>query len=167
MEVERADKGTFERDVCWPNGSAGKEFACSAGDPGGVASIPGLGRSPGEEMANCSMILVWKKSHGQRSLVGYSPVGFKESDMTEQLSWAHAGLCWALIFVYLLEMNNESLTSYCCKKYCPVKQYHAFPELSRVGSGFENPCSLSIPCRLGTRGAERGSHLPEDAQLAN
>jgi len=26
------------------------------------------------------------ESHGQRSLVGYSPQGHKESDMTEQLS---------------------------------------------------------------------------------
>ena len=31
--------------VGFPCGSAGKEFACNAGDPG---SIPGLGRSPGE-----------------------------------------------------------------------------------------------------------------------
>ena len=30
---------------CFPCGSAGKEFACKAGDLG---SIPGLGRSPGE-----------------------------------------------------------------------------------------------------------------------
>ena len=30
----------------FPCGSAGKESACNAGDPG---SIPGLGRSPGEE----------------------------------------------------------------------------------------------------------------------
>ena len=29
----------------FPSGSAGKESACNAGDPG---SIPGLGRSPGE-----------------------------------------------------------------------------------------------------------------------
>ena len=29
-----------------PSGSDGKESACSAGDP---SSIPGLGRSPGEE----------------------------------------------------------------------------------------------------------------------
>ena len=30
----------------FPCGSAGKEFACNVGD---VSSIPGLGRSPGEE----------------------------------------------------------------------------------------------------------------------
>ena len=29
------------------------------------------------------------KSHGQRSLVGYSPWGPKESDMTEQLTHSH------------------------------------------------------------------------------
>ena len=32
-------------DAGFPSGSAGKKFACKAGDPG---SIPGLGRSPGE-----------------------------------------------------------------------------------------------------------------------
>ena len=32
------------------------------------------------------------ESHGQRSLVGYSPWGHKESDMTEQLSTTHMNL---------------------------------------------------------------------------
>ena len=35
-----------------------------------------------KEMAIHSSILAWR-SHGQRSLVGYSPRGRKESDMTE------------------------------------------------------------------------------------
>ena len=40
-----------------------------------------------EGMATQSSILVWTENpHGQRSLVGYSPCGHKESDMTEQLS---------------------------------------------------------------------------------
>ena len=52
----------------------------SAGDTG---SIPGLGRSPGEGNGNP---LLPGKSHGQRSLVGYSLWRCKESDMTEQLS---------------------------------------------------------------------------------
>ena len=33
--------------MAFPGGSVGKESACSAGDPG---LIPGLGRSPGEEI---------------------------------------------------------------------------------------------------------------------
>ena len=34
-------------------------------------------------MAPHSSTLAWKKSHGRRSLVGYSPWGHEESDMTE------------------------------------------------------------------------------------
>ena len=37
-----------------------------------------------KEMAIHSSTLAWK-SHGQRSLIGYSPWGRKESDTTEQL----------------------------------------------------------------------------------
>ena len=36
-------------------------------------------------MATHSSSLAWK-IHGWRSLVGYSPRGYKESDMTEQLT---------------------------------------------------------------------------------
>ena len=36
-------------------------------------------------MATYSSILAWR-FHGQRSLVGYSAWGLKESDMTEQLT---------------------------------------------------------------------------------
>ena len=35
-----------------------------------------------KEIATCSSILAWR-THGQRSLVGYSPWSHKESDMTE------------------------------------------------------------------------------------
>ena len=40
-------KGRYEvHNVLYPGDSDGKESACSAGDPG---SMPGSGRSPGEE----------------------------------------------------------------------------------------------------------------------
>ena len=38
-------QGTNNNYKGFPNSSVGKEFACNSGDP---ASIPGLGRSPGE-----------------------------------------------------------------------------------------------------------------------
>ena len=65
-----------------------KESACHAGDAG---SIPGSGRSLGQEdtlekeMATHSNILALE-IHGQRSLVGYSPRGGKESETTKQLT---------------------------------------------------------------------------------
>ena len=51
-------------------------------DPG---SIPGLGRYPGERNWQSTPIFLPGKFHGQRSLMGYSPWGHKESDTTEQL----------------------------------------------------------------------------------
>ena len=59
-------------------GSVGKEFACNDRDPG---SIPGRGRSPGE--GNPPSVILPGDFHGQRSLVGYSPWGHIELDMTE------------------------------------------------------------------------------------
>ena len=68
-------------------GSDGKESACNAGDLG---SIPGLGRSPGGKHGNPLQNSCLENPHGQRSLVGYSPWGHKESDTTEWLSTQHS-----------------------------------------------------------------------------
>ena len=66
----------------FPGGSNDKMSVCNAGDLG---SIPGSGRSPGGGNGQPTPVLLPGKSHGQGSLVGYSPWGCKESDMTEQL----------------------------------------------------------------------------------
>ena len=52
----------------------------NAGDARDASSIPRSGKSPGG--GNGSLLL--EKSHRQRSLVGYSPWGLKESNTTEQ-----------------------------------------------------------------------------------
>ena len=49
-------------------------------DPG---SIPGLRRCPGGGPGNPLQDSCLENSHGQRSLLGYSPWGLKESDTTE------------------------------------------------------------------------------------
>ena len=59
-----------------------KNSSANAGDLGDLGSIPGWGRSPGEE--NVNPVFLPGKCHGQKSLVGYSPWGRKESDMTEE-----------------------------------------------------------------------------------
>ena len=65
-------KATSSSIISFPCGSAGKEYACDAGDLG---SIPGLGRSPRE---------------GKGYPLQYSglriPCGNKELEMTERLS---------------------------------------------------------------------------------
>ena len=70
----------FTSDKGFPGGSDGKASACSAGDLG---SIPGL--MPWIRKWQPTPVLLTGKFNGQRSLVGYSPWGWKESDTTEQL----------------------------------------------------------------------------------
>ena len=78
--------------ACWgfPCSSVGKESACNVGNLG---SIPGLGRSPGEGNGNPLQYPCLEKSHGQRSLVGCSPWGLKESGTTERLTLTYTINC--------------------------------------------------------------------------
>ena len=66
---------------------SGKASACNARDLG---SIPGSGRSPGEGNGNPLQHSCLEKSHGWRSLIGYSSWGRKESDTTERLHFQNA-----------------------------------------------------------------------------
>ena len=67
----------------FPGGSDGKESACNAGDLG---LIPGFEKILWSRAGQPTPVFLPGESHGQRSLVGYSPWGRKESHMTERLS---------------------------------------------------------------------------------
>ena len=60
-----------------------KNTPANARDIKDTGSIPGSGRSPGEGNGNHSPVFLPGESHGQRSMVGYSPWGRKELDTTE------------------------------------------------------------------------------------
>ena len=64
----------------FPGGSDDKESSCNMGDLG---SIPGSGRAPLRKEWQPILLFFPGESHGQRSLVGYSPWDNKESDMTK------------------------------------------------------------------------------------
>ena len=66
----------------FPVSSVLKNLPASAGDAGGPGLIPGSGRSLGEANGN-PLIVLPGKSHGQRSLLGYSPYGHKELGTNE------------------------------------------------------------------------------------
>ena len=65
-----------------------KNLPANAGDIRDAGLIPGLGRFPAEGHGKPLQYSCLENPHGQRSLVGYSTWGHKESDMTEQLSAA-------------------------------------------------------------------------------
>ena len=61
-----------------------KHLPDSAGDTGDAGSIPGAGRSLGEEVAAHSSILAWIIPRTEE-LAGYSPWGHKDSDTTDHI----------------------------------------------------------------------------------
>jgi len=69
----------------FPGGLDGKESACNAGD---LDLIPGLRRSPEGGHGNPLQYSCLEKPNCQSSLVGYSPLGHKESDTAGWLSTA-------------------------------------------------------------------------------
>ena len=58
-----------------------REFACNVGD---LCLICGSERLPAE--GDSTPVLLSGEFHGQKNLAGYSPWGWKESDMTEKLT---------------------------------------------------------------------------------
>ena len=64
----------------FPGGSEDKESVSNVGNPG---SIPGSGRFPWRREWLPTPVFLLGAFHGQRSLVGYSPWGHKELDMTK------------------------------------------------------------------------------------
>ena len=62
----------------FPGGSGSRESACNAGDPG---SVPGSGRFPWRKEWQPTPVFLPGESHGQRSLGGFNPRGFKESGL--------------------------------------------------------------------------------------
>ena len=67
----------------FPDGAVVKNLPANARDTG---LTPELGRSLGVGNGNPLWYSCLGKSHGQRSLAGYSPWGCKELETTEQLS---------------------------------------------------------------------------------
>ena len=71
----------FYIEVKWAGGPDHKEFACNAEEAGDQGSIPGSGKFWRWEWQPTPVFMLGE-SHGQRKLVGYSPWGHIESNMT-------------------------------------------------------------------------------------
>ena len=78
-----------------------KNSACQIGESG---SIPELGRSPGGGHGNPLQYSCLASPPGQRSLVGYSPWGRKESDTTERLSVHASSSQSPALFCYMTHL---------------------------------------------------------------
>ena len=92
-------------------GSSGKEPACQHRKHKRCESDPWVGKIPLEKEMATTPVFLPGKSHGHRSLVGYSPRGRKESDMTEAtLAHTHRVLNWQKRPRWFTEIKVQYLT---------------------------------------------------------
>ena len=73
-----------------------------------------------EEMATHSSILAWK-SHGQRSLVGYSPWGHKRVGHDLAMKQQQQINCWSKQTSGVFRRQKATLKNKICHVQCPIK----------------------------------------------
>ena len=86
----------------------GSELNASASNVGDRGSIPGLGRSPGEGNGNPLPVFLPGEYHGRRRLVGYNPLGRKESDMIDRLHFTSPD---AIMLTYCISCPSIKVSS--------------------------------------------------------
>ena len=69
----------------FPGGAVVKNLPANAGDAGDSGFYPWAGKIPWRRKCQSTPAFMPGKFHGQRGLVGYSPWGCKEPDMTERV----------------------------------------------------------------------------------
>ena len=69
-----------------------------------MGSIPGWERSAGEK--NDNPVFLSGKSHGPRSLLGYSPGGHPELDMTERSHASRAKEEHCVLYCHVTSLRN-------------------------------------------------------------
>ena len=72
-----------------------------------MSSTLGLERYPGEGNGNPTPVFLPGKSHRQMSLMGYSPCGYKELDMTEHINSENIYLHGQFILNLTLELTVQ------------------------------------------------------------
>ena len=104
-----------------------------------------------EGMATHSSIRAWR-THGQRSLAGYSPWGHKELDMTEQLTQQH--LCRRNILQIAKTRHINSMASCLSPGQCLLLCVKTLPGAAQVARPTHN-CT-----ELGTQETPMTQELP-------
>ena len=94
-------------DDYFPGGSDGKRIRLQCGRPG---FDPWVGKIPWWRQPLPTPLLLPREFQGQRTLVGYSPRGHKESDTTE----------WLSLFMYKINNKNILCSTENCSHYLVI-----------------------------------------------
>ena len=130
--------------------------------------IPVLGKIPWRRAWQPTPVFLPGESHGQRSQAGYSPLGCKESDMTEATQHAHTNISKKhYVKVHQLATKGFNLASLRVgfpggsnskESSCSAEGLGSIPGLGRsLGGGNGNPLQHSCLENPMDRGAWRGT----------
>ena len=130
-----------------------KESTCQCRRPG---FNPCVGKVPWRRDWQPTPVFLPGEFHGQRSLVGYSPWGHKELDITERLTYTHPSGCCEnsisiktlstyYVVVFSCQVVSNSATSWTI--------FHKFP----LSMGFPRQDT-----RVGSHSLVQGIFLPQD-----
>ena len=100
--------------ICNPGGANGKESTCHAGDAGDMFDT-WVKKTPWRRKCKPTPMFLPGESHGQKSLKGYSPWGFKELDITEHNIAAQSNskktVSYHLSYIYLQVQSQYPYTA--------------------------------------------------------
>ena len=108
----------------FPGGNSGKEPVGQCRRYKRHGFDPWVGKSPWRRAWQPTPVFMPRESRGQRSLVGYSPWGCKESDRTEPtLACTH--IQYLSFSVWLISLSIMSQNPCCCKWQNFILFYHS------------------------------------------
>ena len=93
----------FKEYTNFPSGASGKEPTCQCRRHKRSGLDPWFRKIPWRRKWQPTLIFLHGESHGQRSLVGYSPWDLKESDTTERLNSSSSMLFFSTFCLYKTE----------------------------------------------------------------
>ena len=98
-------------------GSDGQDICLQCERPG---FDPWLGKIPWRRAWQPAPVFLPGESHGQGSLVGYSPWGCQELDMTERLAFS-APVCFKPCFKVMLVRAGQTKSMLSCRLFSKIK----------------------------------------------
>ena len=108
--------------MAFPGGASGKEPTCQCRSER-CGFDPWVGKIPWRRAWQPTPVLLSRESHRQRSLVGYSPWGRKESDMTEKTQYEVCNTC-SLVFHATFKKVKITLRSPVMKDPGPMLEHN-------------------------------------------
>ena len=122
------------------------------GEPGRLPSMGShrVGHDWSDLAAAAAAVFLPGEFHGQRSLVGYSPWGYKDLDTTEWLTlllflFSNMDENWEMLKIIIIINGSWSSTQYNCKEHYHHHHYHTIMSFHHIYKSYVLNCLIETP----------------------